>query len=67
MRESRTEVDHGGAAEVPTVRDRLLAAHISETRIQLHHEARAITLDGQLVTDLDSPAPHGTRINFAGR
>jgi hypothetical protein len=53
--------------EVSTVRERLRNAHISETRIALHLETRAILLDGQVVTDLDSPAPPGTRINFAAR
>lgn len=44
MSESATEAEDGGAVavavEVPTVRDRLRAAHISDTRIQLYHEAK---------------------------
>lgn len=57
----------GGTGAVPTVHDRLAAAGLSATRIAVHAEARAIFCDGQLVTDLDTPAPPGTRVVFGGR
>jgi hypothetical protein len=52
---------------VPTVRERLRAAHISDERAHGHLQAGALTLDGDVVTDLDQPAPPGTRIVFTGR
>jgi hypothetical protein len=45
-----------------TVRDRLTAAGLSEGRIAEHMTAGRVRVDGELVTDLDSPAPAGTRV-----
>jgi hypothetical protein len=45
-----------------TVRDRLTAAELSEGRIAEHMTAGRVRVDGELVTDLDSPAPAGTRV-----
>ncbi|MGD9526425.1 MAG: hypothetical protein AB7V44_06515 [Pseudonocardia sp.] len=62
----------GGAGEDPsvstdelttsTVRDRLLAAGVSAERIAEHLQAGRITVDGELVADLDRPAPAQARI-----
>ena len=46
----------------PTVRDRLTAAGLSDERIQEHMTAGRVRVDGELVTDLDAPAPAGTRV-----
>lgn len=51
----------------PTVRSRALAAGITEEHLRAALERGAIRLDGENVTDLDTPAPPGTRINFAGQ
>jgi hypothetical protein len=45
-----------------TVRDRLTAAELSDERIDQHMTAGRVRVDGELVTDLDTPAPAGTRI-----
>ena len=45
-----------------TVRDRLTAARLSDERIEQHMEAGRVRVDGELVTDLDAPAPAGTRV-----
>jgi len=45
--------------DVPTVRDRL--AWLGEDAIAQHFAAGRIHLDGEQVTDLDAPAPKGTR------
>lgn len=51
----------------PTVRSRAQAAGITEQHLQAAFERGAVRLDGEPVTDLDTPAPTGTRINFAGQ
>jgi hypothetical protein len=45
-----------------TVLDRLIAAGLSEARIEQHMTAERVRVDGELVTDLTTPAPAGTRI-----
>jgi hypothetical protein len=45
-----------------TVFDRLLAAGLSEERIQWHLSAGTVRVDGQVVTDPDAPAPRPSRI-----
>jgi hypothetical protein len=45
-----------------TVRDRLTAAGLSDERIADHMSAGRVRVDGELVTDLDTLAPAGTRI-----
>ena len=45
-----------------TVRDRLTAAGLSDERIAEHLQAGRVRVDGELVTDLDTPAPAGTRV-----
>jgi hypothetical protein len=45
-----------------TVRDRLTAAGLSDGRIAQHMTAGRVRVDGELVTDLDTPAPAGTRV-----
>jgi hypothetical protein len=45
-----------------TVLDRLIAAGLSEARIEQHMTAERVRVDGELVTDLDTPAPAGTRV-----
>jgi hypothetical protein len=45
-----------------TVRDRLTAAGLSESRIEQHMTAERVRVDGELVTDLSTPAPAGTRV-----
>lgn len=52
---------------VPTVRERVLAAGVPEERLNQHHQRGAVLLDGVPVTELDTPAPPGTRINFGGQ
>ncbi len=46
----------------PTVRDRLTAAGISPARIDEHHRAGRVLLDGVLVDDLDQPAAPPARV-----
>ena len=45
-----------------TVRDRLTAAGLSDERIEEHISTGRVRVDGELVTDLDAPAPAGTRV-----
>jgi hypothetical protein len=45
-----------------TVRDRLTAAGLSESRIEQHLSAGRVRVDGEHVSDLDAPAPVGTRV-----
>ena len=45
-----------------TVRDRLIAAGLSDERIEQHMTAGRVRVDGELVTDLHAPAPAGTRV-----
>ena len=45
-----------------TVRDRLTAAGLSDERIEQHMTAGRVRVDGELVTDLDTPAPVGARV-----
>jgi hypothetical protein len=45
-----------------TVRDRLTAAGLSGERIAEHMAAGRVRVDGELVTDLNTQAPAGTRI-----
>ena len=45
-----------------TVRDRLIAAGLSDERTRQHMTAGRVRVDGELVTDLDVPAPAGTRV-----
>lgn len=49
----------------PTVLDRLIAAGLSQQRIEGHLGAGRIELDGNVVTDPNQPAPHGTRLTVA--
>jgi hypothetical protein len=44
------------------VRDRLTAAGLSDERIEEHMTAGRVRVDGELVTELDAPAPAGTRV-----
>jgi hypothetical protein len=67
---SDTAADAGSSPDVeatPTVRDRLRAGHLSDERVRDHFEARAIEVDGVVVTDLEQSAPPGSRIVFVGR
>lgn len=66
MSESADGEAIGGGAP-PTVRERLRDAHISDERVHDHFKARAITLDGEIVRDLDQSAPYGSRIVFTAR
>jgi hypothetical protein len=43
--------------EIPTVFDRLVAAGLSQERIEQHLTAGRVRVDGELVTDQDRPAP----------
>ena len=45
-----------------TVCDRLIAAGLSDERIEEHMTAERVRVDGEPVTDLDAPAPTGTRV-----
>lgn len=62
-----SESDNGEAAggeATPTVWERLRGAYLSDERVRDHCEARAIELDGVVVTDLEQSAPPGSRIVF---
>ncbi len=60
--------DQESQSPAPTVRSRALAAGITEERLQMHFDRGAVLLDGDPVTDLDTPAPAGTsRVNFGGQ
>ena len=54
-------------APAPTVRSRAVIAGIDEERLRGHLERGVLLLDGEPVTDLDTPAPAGTRINVGGQ
>ena len=45
-----------------TVRDRLTAAGLSDSRIEQHMTAGRVRVDGELVTDPDRPASPPARI-----
>jgi hypothetical protein len=45
-----------------TVRDRLTAAGLSTDRIDAHMTAGRVRVDGEVVRDLDAPAPAGARV-----
>jgi hypothetical protein len=45
-----------------TVRDRLTAAGLSAERIEQHMTAGRVRVDGEVVADLDIPAPVVTRV-----
>lgn len=51
----------------PTVRTRTRNIGIPEERLLAHLERGTLVLDGEPVTDLDTPAPPGTRIQVAGQ
>ncbi|MDN5916918.1 MAG: hypothetical protein L0I76_17735 [Pseudonocardia sp.] len=57
-----TEAD-GTREQVPTVGERVRAAGLSEARIDEHVTNKVLLLDGEVVTDLNQPAPPGTRLN----
>lgn len=46
----------------PTARDRLLRGGLSPARIEQHHAAGRVQMDGRRVEDLDEPAPPPARI-----
>jgi hypothetical protein len=48
----------------PTVRSRVLACGITPERLALHHEAKRVLLDGEVVDDLDTITEPGSRIYF---
>ena len=50
------------ADDVVTVLDRLTAAGISRESIDRHMAVEGITVDGQVVTDLQTPAPPPARV-----
>jgi hypothetical protein len=56
---------HGTTADEPTpttVRERLTAAGLPHERIEQHLDAGRVRVDGELVTDLDRPAPPPARV-----
>ena len=56
---------HHGVIDDPpptTVRDRLATAGLSDSRIDEHMTAGRLRVDGELVTDLDTPAPPPARV-----
>ena len=58
-------MQHHGVPDDPaptTVRDRLAAAGLSDSRVDEHMAAGRVRVDGEPVTDLDAPAPTGTRV-----
>jgi hypothetical protein len=48
--------------EIPTVFDRLVGAGLSQERIEQHLTAGRVRVDGELVTDLNQPAPPPARV-----
>ena len=48
--------------DVPTVFDRLVAAGLARERIEQHLAAGRVRVDGELVADLDRPAPPPARV-----
>ncbi|MBP2371364.1 hypothetical protein [Pseudonocardia parietis] len=61
------ETETEDTAPAPTVRSRAVSAGIDEERLRGHLERGVLLLDGEPVTDLDTPAPAGTRINVGGQ
>ncbi|WP_224404151.1 hypothetical protein [Pseudonocardia sp. ICBG1034] len=55
--------DETAPQDVPIVRTR---AAVWGDRLAMHLEAGRVRLNGVQVTDLDTPAPEGTRIVIAG-
>ncbi|RZT85550.1 hypothetical protein EV383_2423 [Pseudonocardia sediminis] len=49
-----------------SVRERAVAAGMSPERVTLHWENKVLLLDGEVVSDLDQPAPPGTRLAISG-
>jgi hypothetical protein len=49
-------------ADLADLRDRLTMAGLSDERIEQHMTAGRVRVDGELITDLDTPAPAGTRV-----
>lgn len=58
--------DETNSGNGQTVRERLAAAGLSEQRVAMHLENKVLQVDCQTVTDLDQPAPAGSRIIIAG-
>ncbi|GEL25741.1 hypothetical protein PSU4_46950 [Pseudonocardia sulfidoxydans NBRC 16205] len=58
----------GAVTEQPirTVREFVRAAGLSEERAERHRAAGALMLDGEPVTDLDTPVPDGSKVHVAG-
>lgn len=52
-----------GEEQVQTVGERL-AGWLSPQRIEAHRKAGRLRLDGQPVTDLDTPYPETSRVTF---
>jgi hypothetical protein len=50
------------APRIPTVFDRLVGAGLSQERIEQHLTAGRVRVDGELVTDLNQPAPPPARV-----
>lgn len=57
--------DQNTSSAAPTVRDR--TGWLPPDRLADHFERGTLLLDGVPVTDLDQPAPAGTRIVVSGR
>ena len=55
------------AEPAPTVRSRARSIGIPEARLLEQIERGVLMLDGHPVTDLDTEAPTGTRIQVAGQ
>lgn len=51
----------------PTIRSRAGSAGVDPERLAVHLEQGRLFLDGVPVTDLDAPAPIGTRIVIQGQ
>ncbi|WP_172457824.1 hypothetical protein [Pseudonocardia sp. N23] len=51
---------------IRTVGEFARAAGLSEDRIERHRAAGALMLDGETVTDLDTPVPDGGKVHVAG-
>jgi hypothetical protein len=59
MHDDRVTDEH---PEIPTVFDRLVAAGLSQERIERHLTAGRVHVDGELVTDPYRPAPPPARV-----
>lgn len=53
-------------SNIPSVRDRATAVGIPEERLLSYVERGMLLLDGDVVCELDEPAPIGTRMLIAG-